>query len=76
MPEDRFEQAKRQKARDDNKAREEKAMVERADSGKEFICRSCRRWKPKEDFEYQFDGATHIATRCYWCRQDKRKKTK
>lgn len=51
---------------------EEQAIV-RAEEGNEFICKACRNWCPREDFEYVFDGETKLASRCEPCRAENRR---
>lgn len=46
----------------------------RAEEGKEFICKGCRQWFPRESFEYEYQGEVKLASRCDVCREENRKK--
>lgn len=42
--------------------------IAKAEEGKEFICKDCRLWWPRESFEYVFQEETKLASRCEHCR--------
>jgi hypothetical protein len=43
-----------------------------AEKGEKFICRDCREWHPRSEFEYVYNDETKLASRCSVCREVKR----
>ena len=52
----------------------EEQAIAKAEEGKEFLCKQCRRWWEREYFEYVFQEETKLASRCEYCRQENRKR--
>ena len=82
MPEDRFKKARQNvqerreaaRIRRDNYGGETARSAEkRAESGKEFLCRTCRRWKQRRKYLYDYNGEERLATNCDSSRADYRK---
>jgi RNase P subunit RPR2 len=73
-PKDRFKKTQHKNAEQRRQDQEEQKAIARADEGKEFVCRNCRRWLPRSYFEYEFDGEVKLATRCDSCREENRQR--
>ena len=81
MAEDRFKKAKQEAAQRRESARirresyggeTEGSAEKRAESGKEFLCRTCRRWRPRRKFLYEYNNEERLATNCEGCRENYR----
>ena len=57
---------------DRQNAKEDREAEKIAEEGNEFICRTCRRWYSRTNFEYVYDGETKLATNCELCRHENR----
>lgn len=81
-PVDRFARSHRAKRvkQAENRARNEgltdREAEQRATEQEQFLCRECRKWCKRAEFEYTFDGEVRLATRCETCRWILRQKRK
>jgi RNase P subunit RPR2 len=73
-PIDRFAASKKQQTRkkiaelERHEGLTEDQAIKRAEEGKEFLCKNCRAWWPRAEFEYVYNGETKLASRCKSCR--------
>tara|TARA_R100001230_G_C5512814_1_gene52778 strand:- start:130 stop:402 length:273 start_codon:yes stop_codon:yes gene_type:complete len=58
--------------KDRQNAKEDREAEKIAEEGNEFICRTCRKWYSRKEFEYVWDGETKLATNCESCRYKNR----